>query len=512
MAAVAAIILVWDFLPAGRPFPASRGKPLIIVALAGPVIAAAWALSLLLRDAHEACVALDAQALTDAPLCDGGQGTLVSGVFGFANSVVLDDFALFFFFLFAGIALAVILSSQDYAKRFGDYQAEFFALVLFASSAMMLLAASRDLILIFIALELTSISQYIMAALQKDERSTEAGVKYLLLGATASAVILYGMAFLFGLTGTTRLVAPPGEISIATVVAERGGEIEAGLVLATVFLVAGLAFKMSVVPFQMWVPDVYEGAPAPVAAFLSVASKAAAFAVVLRIFFDGLPDDSVRGDWADIFAVVAAISMTAGNLFALVQTNIKRLFGYSSIAQAGNFMVGLAAVSAAEGGLSLGASGVLFFIATYALTNLGAFIVIIAVSDRIGSDNIADYAGLFRRAPLLAVGLALALISLTGIPPTAGFIAKLYIFNAAVESDLVWLVIIAVLNSVISAFYYLRVTSLMFLGEPSSSEGVPTSMALRFALVTAVAGILFFGIVPSPLLDAAKDAASVFSQ
>lgn len=511
MAAVAALILIWDFLPSGKPFPASRGKPLMFVALLGPLIAAGWALSLLARDAQHGCIPLDPRAFTNAPLCNGGQGTVFGGAFGFANSVVLDDFTLFFFFLFAGIAAALILASQDYAKRFGDYEAEFYALVLFATSAMMLLSAGRDLIVIFVALELTSITQYILAALRKDVRSTEAGMKYLLLGATASAVILYGMAYLFGLTGTTRLVAPPGELSIATVIGERGDDIRAGLVLSTVFLVAGLGFKMAVVPFQMWVPDVYEGSPAPVAAFLSVASKAAAFAVVLRIFFDGLADESVRGDWADIFAIVAAMSMTAGNVLALVQTNIRRLFGYSSIAQAGNFMVGLAAVSAAEGGLSLGASGVLFFIATYALTNLGAFIVIIAISDRMGSDNITDYAGLAKRSPWLAAGLALGLISLTGIPPTAGFIAKLYIFNAAVESDLVWLVVIAVLNSVISAFYYLKIVSIMFLGEPASAERVVTSPAVKLALAVAVVGIVAVGLMPSPLINVAKDAASVFA-
>jgi NADH-quinone oxidoreductase subunit N len=482
MAGVAALLLVWDFLP--RPCPRARGRPLLVIALLGPALAAGWAFSLLTRE-------------------ETG--------FGFANSVVLDDFSLFFFFLFSGIAAAILLSSLDYANRFRDYEAEFFALVLFASAAMLLLAASRDLVLIFVALELTSISQYIMAALQKDERSTEAGVKYLLLGATASAVILYGMAFLFGLTGTTRLVAPEGEISIASVIGERGDEMRAGLVLATVFLVAGLGFKMAVVPFQMWVPDVYEGAPAPVAAFLSVASKAAAFAVVLRIFFEGLAADSIRGDWSDIFAIVAAVSMTLGNLMALVQTNIKRLLGYSSIAQAGNFMVGLAAVTAA-GGLSLGASSVVFFVATYALTNLGAFIVVIAISDRTGSDRIADYAGLARRSPLLAASLAFALVSLTGIPPTAGFIAKLYIFNAAVESDLIWLVVVAVLNSVLSAFYYLRVTGLLFLGEPATGETIPTSAALKLALTLAVGGIVFVGIVPSPLLNAAKGAAAVFSQ
>jgi NADH-quinone oxidoreductase subunit N len=483
MAGVAALILVWDFLPAGRPFPTARGRPLLFFGLLGPILAAAWTLSLLLRDEEG---------------------------FSFANSVILDDFSFFFFFLFAGIAAAILLSSQDYARRFGDYEAEFVSLVLFATSAMLLLSASRDLILIFIALELTSISQYILAALRKDASSTEAGVKYLLLGATASAVILYGMAFLFGLTGTTRLVGPAGEPSIAVAIAERGSEMGAGLAFAVVFLIAGLGFKMAVVPFQMWVPDVYQGSPAPVAAFLSVASKAAAFAVVLRIFFEGLPDEVISGHWADIFAVLAAISMTMGNLFALVQTDIKRLLGYSSIAQAGNFMVGLAAISAADGGLSLGASGVIFFIGTYALTNLGAFIAVIAVSDRTGSDDIYDYAGLFRRAPLLAIGLAFAFVSLTGIPPTAGFIAKVYIFNAAVESDLVWLVVIAVLNSVISAFYYLRIAGLLFVGESRLPE-IPTSPAVKLALGIAVVGIVAVGLVPSPLLDAARDAAAVFS-
>ncbi len=476
----AALILIWA-LAAAR---GARGPALPPLALSGPALAAAWTLSLTVRDER---------------------------AFSFANSVVLDDFALFFFFLFSAIAAAIILSSQDYAKRFGEYEAEFYALVLFATAAMLLLAASRDLILIFVALELTSISQYVMAALQKDERSTEASVKYLLLGATASAVILYGMAFLFGLTGTTRLVAPAGELSIATEVAARGDEMAEGLALAVVFLIAGLGFKMAVVPFQMWAPDVYEGAPAPVGAFLSVASKAAGFAVVLRIFFDGLPDAAISDHWSTIFAVTAAISMTLGNVFALAQSNIKRLLGYSSIAQAGNVMVGLAAITAAEGGLSVGASGVLFFIAAYAATNLAAFIVVIAISDRTGDDSTAAYAGLVRRAPWLAIALAFALVSLTGIPPTAGFFAKLYIFNAAVESDLVWLVVVAVLNSVVSAFYYLRIAGAMFLGEPPSVLGISTSPAMKLALGAAVAGIIAVGVAPSPLLDAAKDAAAVFS-
>jgi NADH-quinone oxidoreductase subunit N len=277
-------------------------------------------------------------------------------------------------------------------------------------------------------------------------------------------------------------------------------------------LTAGLGFKMAVVPFQMWVPDVYQGSPAPVAAFLSVASKAAGFAVVLRIFYEGMPDAVVSDTWSEIFAIVGAVSMTAGNLLALVQSSMKRLLGYSSIAQAGYFMVGLAAVSATEDGLSLGASSVIFFIGAYALTNLAAFIVVIAISTRAGSDEIADYAGLAQRSPWLAAALGFALVSLTGIPLTAGFVAKLYIFNAAVQSDLIWLVVVAVLNTVVSAFYYLRVTGLLFVGEPRSLESVPTSASLKLALTVAVAGILFVGVVPSPLLNAARDAAAVFRQ
>jgi NADH-quinone oxidoreductase subunit N len=482
MAVVAAAIIIWDILPKGKPLPAARGKSLLIVAMLGPVIAALWALGLRLND-------------------ETG--------WSFANSVILDDLSYFFVFIFCGVTAAIVLASQDYAKRFGSYEAEYYSLILFATSAMMLLANSRDLVLIFVALETTSITQYILSALQKDQKSTEAGMKYLLLGATASAVILYGMAYIFGMTGTTRLVAPDGDLSIASVIAERGGDLEAGLILATVFMIAGLGFKLSSVPFQMWVPDVYEGSPAPVAAFLSVASKAAGFAVVLRIFFEGLPDGTISADWSVIFAVIAAISMTVGNIFALVQTNIRRLLGYSSIAQAGNLMVGLAAIKA-DDGLGLGASGVLFFLATYMFTNLGAFLAIIAISGKTGSDEISDYTGLAKRSPMLAIALGFALISLTGIPPTAGFIAKLYIFNAAVQSDLIWLVVIAVLNSVISAFYYLRVTGLMFTGEPSDGRSIAVPGTLKVALAVAVAGILVIGIAPSPLIDAARDAAAVF--
>jgi NADH-quinone oxidoreductase subunit N len=461
-----------------------RGALLACGSLAGIVGSIAWAVSLILRDR---------------------QGTAFDG------SLVVDNFSLFFVFLFLGVAILVILASIDYGQRFGRYQGEYYALILLATSGMMLLAGGRDLIAIFVALELTAISQYVMAALLKDTRSSEAGLKYLLLGAISTAVLLYGMAFLFGLSGTTKLIAPAGEPSIAATVAAADANLRGALVLSMVLVAAGLAFKTAVVPFQMWVPDVYEGSPTPVAAFLSVASKAAGFAVVLRIFYDGLSAPFISSDWSNLFAAVAAISMTVGNVIALTQTNIKRLLGYSSIAQAGNIMVGIAAISAADGNFALGAGGVVFFLGTYAFTNLGAFIAVIAISNKLGSDVIADYAGMGRRSPLLAMALALCLISLTGLPPTAGFVAKVYIFNTAVQSDLVWLVIVAVLNSVVAAYYYLRVVGQMYLVPPPQEERVPVSWSLGASLAAAALGVLVIGLVPTPLISAAERAVNVFS-
>ncbi len=476
------IILADLALRQGMP-AARRGAILAGGSLAGIVGSIAWAVSLILRDR---------------------EGTAFDG------SLVVDNFSLFFGFLFLGIAILVILSSMDYGQRFGQHQGEYYGLILLATGGMMLLAGGRDLIALFVALELTAISQYVMASLLKDARSTEASLKYLLLGAVSTAVLLYGMAFLFGLSGTTKLIAPEGQHSIAAAVAEADAGLRGALVLSMVLLAAGIAFKTAVVPFQMWVPDVYEGSPTPVAAFLSVASKAAGFAILLRIFYDGLSDPFISSDWANLFAAVAAISMTVGNVAALLQTNIKRLLGYSSIAQAGNIMVGMAAISAASGNFGLGAGGVVFFLGTYAFTNLGAFIAVIAISSKLDSDVIADYAGMGRRAPLLALALGLCLISLTGIPPTAGFVAKVYIFNTAVQSDLVWLVIIAVLNSVVAAYYYLRVVGQMYLVPPSQEERLPVSWSLGASLGAATLGVLVIGIIPTPLISAAERAANVF--
>ena len=424
----------------------------------------------------------------------------------FNNMLAVDNFALFFKLLFLVIAGLVILASVDYVSKFKRFQGEYYALVLLAALGMMLMAATTDLISIYIALELASISLYALVGFLKDPKSTEASLKYLLLGAVASAVLLFGMAFVFGFTGATQL----GEIAQSLQALSLTGIMSSpGLILGIVLMIAGFGFKIAAIPFHMWVPDVYEGAPTPITAYLSVASKAAGFAIILRVFYSAFGSPAwLSLDWGIIFAVLAAIGMTVGNVAAIPQNNIKRMLGYSSIAQAGYLMVGLATLGVSAD--ILGRSGVIFFLASYAFTNLGAFIAIIAISNKLKSDQINDYSGMGRRSPILALALTLCLISLIGMPPAAGFMAKFYIFSAAVSNGLLWLVIIAVLNSVISAYYYLRVVKVMWLGEPKSKEKVPSSAALKVALAISCLGVLLLGVIPGYGMRLAEMAASMF--
>ncbi len=425
----------------------------------------------------------------------------------FYRMLAVDNFALFFKLLFLAAAGLIILASQDYVSKFERFQGEYYALVLISAVGMMLLAAAADLITIYVALELSSISLYVLASFLKDQKSTEAGLKYLLLGAVASAVLLYGMALVFGFTGVTCLMY------VADFVQGMPGAgllNNPALLLGIILLVAGFGFKIACFPFQMWVPDVYEGAPTPITAYLSVASKAAGFAVILRVFFVGLGSpDWLSLNWGMLFAILSAITMTVGNIVAIVQTNIKRMLGYSSIAQAGYLMVGLATVGMAAGNDALGQSGLLFFLMSYAVTNLGAFIAVIAISNKIDSDVIDDYTGMGKRAPLMALALSFCLISLIGLPPTAGLIAKIYIFSGAVQHGLLWLVIVAVINSCVSAFYYLRVVKVMWLGVPASEEKVPSSWALRTALLLCCLFVLLLGVIPGGFVGIAEAAARI---
>jgi len=426
----------------------------------------------------------------------------------FYGRLAVDDFAIFFKLLFLGIAILVILASTDYISKMARFQGEYYALILLSALGMMLMAATTELISIYVALELTSISLYVLVGFLKDEKSTESSLKYLLLGAIASAVLLYGMALVFGTTGKTQL----GEIALVLQTMSLQDTLNnPALIMGIVLLIAGFGFKIAAIPFHMWVPDVYEGAPTPITAYLSVGSKAAGFAVILRVFYSafGFPD-WLSQNWALVFAALAAIGMTVGNITALPQTNIKRMLGYSSIAQAGYLMVGLVTLGASASADVVGRSAVLFFLASYAVANLGAFTAIIAISNKLNSDLIQDYSGMIKRAPVLAVALTLCLISLIGMPPAAGFLAKFYIFSGAINQGFLGLVIIAVINSVISAYYYLRVVKVMWFGEPASEEKVPSSGALRVALFISCAGVLLLFFFSGYVMNAAENAAKMF--
>lgn len=433
------------------------------------------------------------------------------------SSVVLytlsiDRFALFFNFLILAAAALVILASRDYVQRMPRLQGEYFALLLLSATGMMLMVSASELITMYIALELTTLPLAALAAFLPNGRSSEAGMKFLIVGAVSSAVMLYGMALIYGYTGSTRL----DEIAVVLAGSQLSGLFPLGspaILLAVALLLVGFGFKMSAAPFQMWVPDVYEGAPTPMVGFLSVASKAAAFALALRVFYVGF--ETLDGEWWQLLAGLAALSMTIGNLVAIAQRNIKRLFGYSTIAHAGYILVGMAAVASVSGGAdSFGPSSVLFYLAAYTAANLTAFFAIACIGNRIDSDEIADYAGMIRRAPFLAITLALALIALIGVPPTGVFIAKIYVFAAAVntgESLMTWLVIIAVVNSVVSAYYYLRIIKVMFLQPAIRSERIKASWPVNVALGLAALSVLWLGIAPDTLLEMAEQAVAALA-
>ena len=427
-----------------------------------------------------------------------------------ASTLSVDRFSSFFGLVVLACAAVVILASTDYLQFIDRNHGEFFGLILLSASGMMLMVSATELITIYVALELTTLPLAALGALLMSSRSAEAGMKFLIIGAISSAIMLYGMALIFGYTGSTTLpgIAAGISESAAQISGQTtGGGLPAGSyapLLGMVLLVVGFGFKLSAVPFQMWVPDVYEGAPTPVVAFLSVASKAAAFGLVLRFFYTGFGEMDL--DWGLLLAILAAASMIVGNLAAIAQSNIKRLLGYSTIAHAGYILIGVAAV--AQGGETTGPNSVLFYLAAYAATNLTAFIAIILISSRVQSDRIDDYSGLVRRAPLLAVALTLALVALIGVPPTGIFVAKIYVFTAAVNSGLTWLAVLGVINSVVSAYYYVRVIRVMFTGEAESSERIPTALAGRFALLVAAAVVVWLGVLPNPVLAAAESAVS----
>lgn len=404
-----------------------------------------------------------------------------------------DQFAIYFKVLFLAAALLVVLSSGGYVQTLPKHRGEFYSLLLAATLGMMLMAGAGELITMYVGLELMTISFYILVAyLADDARSAEAGIKYLVLGATSSAILLYGISLIYGLTGSTQLTEIASKLS---------GTLSPAALLATVFLLAGLGFKISLVPFHLWAPDIYEGAPTPVTAFLAIASKAAAFAVLIRVYLLTMNSQAFSATGQTLLFVMAAITMIVGNLIAIPQTNIKRLLAYSSIAQAGYLMVGIIAES------SSGIKGVLFYAMIYVFANMGAFAVATLVAEKQGSSEIRDLAGLWRRAPLATVVMTASLLSLAGIPPLAGFVGKFYLFSAAMDQGYVAIAYIGFVMSMISVYYYLSVVKVMFLAEGEGLPDVPVTGALKFTMIFTMVITIAIGIYPTPLAQMAIAAA-----
>jgi NADH-quinone oxidoreductase subunit N len=415
----------------------------------------------------------------------------------FSGLVAADPFSIFFSHLVGLIAVLVILGAAPYLEREGLADAEFYALVLFATAGMGVLASAQELLTAFIGLELSSISSYILAGYRRDSlKSSESSMKYFLLGSFATAFFLYGIALVYGVTGTTNLTRMDA--------ADPSSNL---LKLGLALILIGLGFKVAAAPFQIWTPDVYEGAPTPVTALFSAGPKAAAFALLLRIFADV---HAATQFWFWAFWILAVATMFVGNLGALLQTNVKRLLAYSSIAHAGYILVAFAAVTTLSKDTEIGASpayaAVLFYLLTYALVKVGAFIIVSQFGGA-GEKHLQldDFAGLGERQPWVAAIFSLFLLSLLGLPVTAGFLGKFYIFKAAVDSHLIWLAVLMAINSVIGAYYYIRVIVVMYMREPSTE--IAATVPARFPLsvnvvlfITATSAV-YFGLFPSKILS-----------
>jgi NADH-quinone oxidoreductase subunit N len=408
----------------------------------------------------------------------------------FVDLFVVDGFAIFFKFLFIVIVALVALLSEDFLARSSYSPWEYYALIAFALCGMFFMASGVHLISIYVGLELLSLSSYILAGYFKGEgRSTEAAMKYFILGSASSAILLYGISLIYGVCGSLQLDA------MARAMAGMSGN--DALMIGVMFLGAGLCFKVAAVPFHVWTPDVYVGAPTPITAFLSTASKAAAFAIFARIFYTALP--GIEADWSAVIAMIAALSMVVGNLAAVTQDNIKRMLAYSSIGHAGYVMLGILAMS------EIGLQGVLIYMLVYAFATLGIWAAILMMRQHeYAGEQIEDFAGLHRRAPAVAFAMVVFLLSLGGIPPTAGFIGKYFLFASAISAGYAWLAVIAVLMSAVSMFYYLRVVVAMYLKEGRVAEIEP-SPRLRLTVAICLVATLVLGILPETMVKGVRE-------
>ncbi len=436
-----------------------------------------------------------------------GANTSFSGMF------VRDDFTTFNEIIFLTTAILGVLVAPSYVLKRNIPIGEFYSIQAFSVLGMMIVGASGDLMAIFVGIELSSIGVYILTAFARNDRgSAEGALKYFLLGIMATAILVYGMAWAFGMTGTTNLREIGKQIATNNITADSG------ITFAMLLLVVGFGFKIAAVPFHVWTPDAYEGAPTPITAFMSVGPKAAGFAALVRVMVEAMP--TLASQWTVIIAVLAALTMTLGNIVAIAQNSVKRMLAYSSIAHTGYIMVGLAAyvnsASPNEPRQNDSISSVLLYSLIYVFMNIGAFGILIYVQNRQGGANVDDFSGLGRWSPIAALAMALCLFSLAGIPPTGGFFGKFFVFRAAINNGLLWLAIVGVLNSAVSAFFYLRVVVSMYFAP--APEGIENrlqsgrSFYLTTALVIICIAILFLGIYPTPALNLAQDGAAPLFQ
>src|SRR5579885_2783705 len=403
-------------------------------------------------------------------------GTLFNRMF------VVDGMAVFFKILVVGATVLVVLASVDYVERFRFFKGEYYFLVMMSALGMMFMASANDLLSVFITLEFSTFGFYVLVAyLREDLASNEAGLKFFILGVFAAGLLAYGISLVYGETG--KLVFSDMSDADPT----------PGLIVGFLLVFAALGFKIGAVPFHSWIPDTYHGAPTPVTAFLSIAPKAATFAILLRMFLVSLA--TLKPAWVLLLVGASILSMTYGNIVAIAQKNIKRLLAYSGIAQIGNVLIGLAA------GTKMGEDAILFYLLTYLFANLGAFAVVIAVGNVIGSDEIDDYNGLNRRSPFLAFAMLVFLLSLAGVPPLAGFIGKLYIFLAAINEGLYTLILVGLVNIVISMYYYLIVVKKMYINEPHDPSPLTISTPMKAVVYAGLAGTLILGIYPKPFIE-----------
>jgi NADH-quinone oxidoreductase subunit N len=413
-------------------------------------------------------------------------------VHSFNGAYIVDHLSVFFTFIFCISSALAILVSVDFNKREGIKVGEYYSLILFCTVGMVLLASATDMIMIFLGIEIVSISLYVLAGIRRnDPKSNEAALKYFLLGAFATGFLLYGMTLLYGSTGSTKLVM------IASAIRNGGVASEPLLLMGVVLLIIGLGFKVAAVPFHMWAPDVYEGAPTPVTAFMAVGPKAASLAAFYRIFSEAIPQ--LSPSWEILLCVVSVITMFVGNLGAIMQTNIKRLLAFSSVAHVGYLIIAIIAKN------SLSSSALMFYMLTYAFMIFGTFGIVILLG-RKGDENleIENYSGLAYKHPVLALSMTIFLLSLGGLPPLAGFVAKFFVFSAALKEGFLILVIIAVLNSAVSLYYYLKVIVFMYMKDPVKEFDITLSPMTLFVIAISIFGTIQLGIFPDSIIALAQ--------